>query len=226
MKTRVLQVGDEKKRNKDLSLRRETKRERERIRIYPEFFPFRVGSHHMGSKRMRLQTSPMSEMDATDEMHEALFAKRGCCFLVPCLASSQPSRSVWWRRIRTTGDKLEPGERWWIRGWRKTRQWSELVAGPRWKTFIRRFGRNHCCGGCAGNSDCVAISPNRSEQGKFRYDPLSYSLNFDDGKQTGHFEDEFPYQYYSKRFAAPSLPVSTKCPMDFDSDREAQSLHK
>lgn len=30
LKTRVLQVGDEKKRNKDLSLRRETKRERER----------------------------------------------------------------------------------------------------------------------------------------------------------------------------------------------------
>ncbi|CAN6801234.1 unnamed protein product [Brassica oleracea var. botrytis] len=182
----------------------------------------------MGSQRMRLQTSPMSEMDATDEMHEALFAKRGCCFLMPCLASSQPSsrgRSVWWRRIRTTGDKLEPGERWWIRGWRKTRQWSEVVAGPRWKTFIRRFGRNHCCGGCAGNSD-GAITPNRSEQGKFRYDPLSYSLNFDDGKQTGHFEDEFPYRYYSKRFAAPSLPVSTKCPMDFDSDREAQALHK
>ncbi|KAJ0244670.1 hypothetical protein HA466_0192650 [Hirschfeldia incana] len=185
----------------------------------------------MGSKRMRVQTSPMSEMDATDEMHEALFAKRGCCFLMPCLASSsRPSsrgRSVWWQRIRT-GDKLEPEERWWIRGWRKMRQWSEVVAGPRWKTFIRRFGRNHCCcGGGSNGGGCVAaISPNRSEQGKFRYDPLSYSLNFDDGKQTGRFEDEFPYRYYSKRFTAPSLPVSTKCPIDFDSDREAQALHK
>lgn len=176
----------------------------------------------MGSKRMRLQTSPMSEMDDTDEMHEALFAKRGCCFLMPCLASSR-GRSVWWQRIRT-GDRLEPEKRWWIRGWRKARQWqwSEVVAGPRWKTFIRRLGRNHCCCGCRGGGSegggCVAISPNRSEQGKFRYDPLSYSLNFDDGKQTGQFEDEFPYRYYSKRFA---LPVSTKCPMDFDSERGA-----
>ncbi|CAH8340523.1 unnamed protein product [Eruca vesicaria subsp. sativa] len=185
----------------------------------------------MGSKRMRLQTSPMSEMDSTDEMHEALFAKRGCCFLMPCLASSQPSsrgRSLWWQRIRTV-ERLEPEERWWwIRGWRKTRQWSEVVAGPRWKTFIRRLGRSHCCGGNSdGGGGCVAISPNRSDQGKFRYDPLSYSLNFDDGKQTGHFEDEFPYRYYSKRFAAPSsLPVSTKCTMDFDSDRESHELLK
>ncbi|KAG2318294.1 hypothetical protein Bca4012_069423 [Brassica carinata] len=81
-------------------------------------------------------------------MHEALFAKRGCCFLMPCLASSHE-------------------ERWWIKG---TRQWSDVVASLRWKTFIRTDG---------GGGGCVAITPSRSEQGKFRYDPLSYSLNFD-----------------------------------------------
>ncbi|KAL1211304.1 hypothetical protein V5N11_023329 [Cardamine amara subsp. amara] len=171
---------------------------------------------------MRHQSSPIfSEMDATGDMHEALFAKRGCCFLMPCLASSQQSArggSVWWQRIRTV-DKLEPEERWWFRGWRKMREWSELVAGPRWKTFIRRFGRNHCCG---GNSSAI---PNRSDHGKFRYDQLSYSLNFDDGKQTGHFDDEFPYRDYSMRYAAPSLPVSTKCSIDFDSDRDASVSH-
>ncbi|ESQ49955.1 hypothetical protein EUTSA_v10021620mg [Eutrema salsugineum] len=175
------------------------------------------------------QSSPISEMDDNDDMHEALLAKRGCCFLMPCLASSQPSSrggSVWWQRI-STADKREPDERWWICGWRKMREWSELVAGPRWKTFIRRVGRNHCCGGGrAGNSGggCGAI-PNRSDHRKFRYDPLSYSLNFDDGKQTGHFDDEFPYRDYSMRFAAPSLPVSTKCSIDFDSDRDAPPLH-
>ncbi|KFK37608.1 hypothetical protein AALP_AA3G005300 [Arabis alpina] len=172
------------------------------------------------------QSSPISEMDYTEDMHEALFAKRGCCFLMPCLASSsQPSTrggSVWWQRIRTV-DKLEPDERWWIRGWRKMREWSELVAGPKWETFIRRFGRNHCfCGGGGGGGGnsgggCGGI-PNRSEHGKFRYDPLSYSLNFDDGKQTGHFDDEFPYRDYSMRFTAPSLPVSTKCSIDFDNN--------
>ncbi|KAL9289950.1 unnamed protein product [Arabidopsis thaliana] len=180
---------------------------------------------------MSHQSPPIAEVDATDDMHEALFAKRGCCFLMPCLASSQPSTrggSVWWQRI-TTVDKLEPDERWWIRGWRRMREWSELVAGPRWKTYIRRFGRSNCCGGGGGrgggrvgnsSGGCGGgAMPNRSsDQGKFRYDQLSYSLNFDDGNQTGHFDDEFPYRDYSMRFAAPSLPVSTKCSIDFDSD--------
>lgn len=104
------------------------------------------------------------------------------------------------------------------------REWSEVVAGPRWKTYIRRFRR---CGGGGrvGNSSggCGCAMPNRSsDQGKFRYDQLSYSLNFDDGKETGHFDDEFPYRDYSMRFAAPSLPVSTKCSIDFDSDIDKQ----
>ncbi|XP_010442314.1 PREDICTED: uncharacterized protein LOC104725353 [Camelina sativa] len=176
---------------------------------------------------MRPQSSPISEMDATDDMHEALFAKRGCCFLMPCLASSKPSNhggSLWWQRIRT----VEPDQRrWWIRGWRKMREWSELVAGPRWKTFIRRFGRNRCCGGggggnIGGGGECAG----NHNHGKFRYDPLSYSLNFDDGKQTGHFDDEFPYRDYSMRFAAPSLPVSTKCSIDFDIDKDAPPFRK
>ncbi|CAA7038680.1 unnamed protein product [Microthlaspi erraticum] len=178
---------------------------------------------------MRPQPSPISEMDATDDMHEALLAKRGCCFLMPCLASSQPSSrggSLLWQRIKTV-DKLEPDERWWIRGWRKMRRWSELVAGPKWKTFTRRFGRNHCCGGGGSigynGGGCGSIPNHRTDCGKFRYDPLSYSLNFDDGKQTGHFDDEFPYRDYSMRFAAPSLPVSTKCSIDFDSERQGRA---
>uniref|UniRef100_A0A0D3DCU3 Uncharacterized protein n=1 Tax=Brassica oleracea var. oleracea TaxID=109376 RepID=A0A0D3DCU3_BRAOL len=31
--------------------------------------------------------------------------------------------------------------RWWILAILKIRYWSEIVAGPRWKTFIRRFNR-------------------------------------------------------------------------------------
>lgn len=62
-------------------------------------------------------------MDTTDDMHEAMFAKQGCCFFLPCLGSSQPSGPVgnlWWQRIKTV-DKLEPDERWWISGWNKMR---------------------------------------------------------------------------------------------------------
>ncbi|KAL0681052.1 hypothetical protein Bca4012_047899 [Brassica carinata] len=171
------------------------------------------------SQPMGLQSFPISEMDTTDDMHEAMFAKRGCCLFLPCLGSSQPSShggSVWWQRIRTV-DKLEPDERWWMSGWSKMREWSEILAGPKWKTFIRRVGRSHCCGGVGDGGG----GGNRTDQVDFRYDSWSYSLNFDDGKQTGHFEDEFPYRDYSMRFTSPSLPVSTKCSVDFDNDNYA-----
>ncbi|XP_010524310.1 PREDICTED: uncharacterized protein LOC104802406 [Tarenaya hassleriana] len=164
------------------------------------------------------QAFKIPENDATDDMHEAMFAKRGCCFMLPCLGSSQPSAagSVWWQRIRTV-DKCEAEERWWYRRWRKTREWSELVAGPRWKTFIRRFGRHR--GSCGGGG----ISA-RQDHGTFQYDPFSYSLNFDDGGQNGHFDDGFPYRDFSARFTGPpSLPVSTKCSIDFDNDIVALS---
>ena len=97
------------------------------------------------------------------------------------------------------------------------REWSEILAGPKWKTFIRRVGRNQCCGGSGDGGG----GNNRPDQVGFRYDSWSYSLNFDDGKQTGHFEDEFPYRDYSMRFTSPSLPVSTKCSIDFDNDNYA-----
>ncbi|XP_010550111.1 PREDICTED: uncharacterized protein LOC104821066 isoform X2 [Tarenaya hassleriana] len=165
------------------------------------------------------QAFPIAENDAADDMHEAMLTKRGCCFILPCLGSSQPSDagSVWWQRIRTA-DKREADERWWIRGWRKLREWSELVAGPKWKTFIRRLGRHRsCCGG--------GISA-RPDHGTYRYDPLSYSLNFDDGGAgpNGHFDDGVPYRDFSARFTGPpSLPVSTKCSIDFDNDFAAHA---
>ncbi|EPS69831.1 hypothetical protein M569_04939, partial [Genlisea aurea] len=52
---------------------------------------------------------------------------------------------------------------------KKVREWSELVAGPKWKTFIRRF--NHIASG--GRA--------KPPPPRFQYDPLSYALNFDDG---------------------------------------------
>lgn len=67
----------------------------------------------------------------------------------------------------------------------KAREWSEIVAGPRWKTFIRRFRKR---GG--------------GRQGKFQYDPLSYALNFDEGHgQDGNLEEaEYGSRDFSARF--------------------------
>ena len=75
------------------------------------------------------------------------------------------------------------------------REWSEIVAGPRWKNFIRRLNRNKSSGG--GGSG--------NRHGKYQYDPLSYSLNFDEGPgHNGNLEEEedsgFPD--FSTRYAS------------------------
>ncbi|KZV52122.1 hypothetical protein F511_07077 [Dorcoceras hygrometricum] len=147
-----------------------------------------------------------------NDASEDLFHKRRrCCFFLPCLHKStggNPSHSstvrlAWWRNIRTADDDRRSSL--WARGLnalRKIREWSEIVAGPRWKTFIRRFNR--------GNG----------RQMDFRYDPLSYAMNFDEGN--GHFEDEdaeeggFQSRNFSARYA--------KSSMDFDNDAHGHMI--
>ncbi|KAK9271766.1 hypothetical protein L1049_002129 [Liquidambar formosana] len=147
-----------------------------------------------------------SGTESPDEMPDVVFAERGCCFWVPYLGSGRSSNvgSVWWERIRTA----EKEERWWSRGWKalkKLREWSEIVAGPRWKTFIRRFNRNRQSGGGG------------VKHGKFHYDPLSYALNFDEGMgQNGHLDEDYVKRDFSSRYT--SIPVSAKSSMDLGKD--------
>lgn len=109
----------------------------------------------------------------------------------------------WWHDVREGGSGAVSGRRrWWRRGvdaLMKVREWSELMAGPRWKTFIRRFRRGSSRHGANGG-------------GKLNYDPLSYALNFDEGHGAANPEDG-DYQGYdrdiSTRFVAP-LPGSAK----------------
>ncbi|KAA8540845.1 hypothetical protein F0562_024808 [Nyssa sinensis] len=136
------------------------------------------------------------EADTNDEMAEMLFPKRRCCFCIPCFGSNRsPTVGLnWWHRMRTAEGK----DRWWgrgINGLKKLREWSEIVAGPRWKTFIRRFNRNKSGG---------------VRHGRFQYDPLSYALNFDQGPgQNDNSEnDDYEFRNFSSRFA--SIPISTK----------------
>ncbi|XP_054783409.1 uncharacterized protein LOC129290611 [Prosopis cineraria] len=131
---------------------------------------------------------------------DAAFAKRGCCFRMPCLgynSSLSPSApgSMWWERMRSPESK----DHWWSRGWKKLQEWSEIVAGPKWKTFIRRFNR---------------VRPGGyTKQGSFRYDASSYALNFDEG-QDG--EEDYYVNNFSTRYA--SIPASAKSSMDLGKD--------
>jgi len=114
-----------------------------------------------------------------------LLGESSCC--------STTVKSSWWQRIHRNNHQ-EP--RWWVRAFLKIREWSEIVAGPRWKTFIRRFNRDPRRGQDWDDSD------------KFRYDPVSYTLSFEDEDKDD--DDEAGVggvRSFSMRYA--SVPVAS-----------------
>lgn len=142
--------------------------------------------------------------EPTHESSETLFrSRRRGCFCFPCFDRSQsPSASpavgvTWWQSQMTlTAEIAASGNSLWKRSVgavMKIREWSELVAGPRWKTFIRRFNRNRSGAGSG------------SKHANFQYDPLSYAMNFDEGP--GHNGDspeegDDGYYYGSRNFSS------------------------
>ncbi|KAK8954550.1 hypothetical protein KSP39_PZI002613 [Platanthera zijinensis] len=138
--------------------------------------------------------------DGFPEADDPMFASRGCCcFAAPWnrrLTSSASTSANWWEQIRAP-DRSGVAAAWeWASA--KLRDWSELVGGPRWKNFIRRFNRN-------------SRNPRGSTRlgAKFQYDPLSYALNFDESPDA-----DAGFRDFSSRFAAP--PLTAKSSMDLD----------
>jgi hypothetical protein len=154
-----------------------------------------------------LPAPPTTTTDAgnNEDMQQIEFSKnsRICSWMmIPCCFSSETSPS-WWEQMQIQSPEKNRDQRWWFRGWMKVREWSEIVAGPKWKTFIRRFNNNN---------------KNRNgyvKQGSLNYDPLSYALNFDDGND-GEDGGGYGYGVFSSRFA--SIPASAKSSMDLGKD--------
>ncbi|WJX88636.1 hypothetical protein P8452_70704 [Trifolium repens] len=131
---------------------------------------------------------------STPTAHLQNRSTRALCFPT-CFASRR--RSVWWERVRSasfsqshpTTTTTTTADRWWSRGLKalkKLRDWSEIVAGPRWKTFIRKFNHHR--------------SSRRMANSKYQYDPLSYALNFDEGQNEDSHDEGF--RNFSTRYAA------------------------
>ncbi|KAJ8772929.1 hypothetical protein K2173_028106 [Erythroxylum novogranatense] len=143
-----------------------------------------------------LETARREQDSISEEAtSHSLLTNTRCCFCFPCFTSRRASFSssavglAWWERVRSSSSSssVSPSSklhlddrRWWSRGitaLKKIREWSEIVAGPKWKTFLRRFNRNR------------GVASNR--HGQFQYDPLSYALNFDEGHgQNSVVDDE------------------------------------
>lgn len=146
----------------------------------------------------RPETSLTRSADVDDEELQATFSKKGCCFFIPCFSGSgqRESGSASWKRIRF--GEVREDDKWWKKAVMKVREWSELVAGPKWKTFIRRFNKN------------------RTGVKKFNYDPVDYAKNFDGGGVDCDDEDVLRGGF-SLRYA--SVPHLVKSSMDFGNNR-------
>ncbi|KAJ0942179.1 hypothetical protein HanPSC8_Chr03g0088881 [Helianthus annuus] len=79
---------------------------------------------------------------------------------------------------------------WLMNRFKSMKEFSEVVAGPKWKNFIRRFSKK----------------PKRGNS-SFQYDPESYALNFNDGGGGGD-DDALPCSF-STRFAPHSRSMSS-----------------
>ncbi|XP_061369774.1 uncharacterized protein LOC133312566 [Gastrolobium bilobum] len=91
----------------------------------------------------------------------------------------------WWQGHEEGKGLLEEkGESWVSCKLRKMKEVSEVIAGPKWKTFIRR----------------ISGYGKKQQRNKFQYDEHSYALNFNSGVQS---EDDDMPPSFSARFSAP-----------------------
>ncbi|KAF3964216.1 hypothetical protein CMV_011464 [Castanea mollissima] len=67
-----------------------------------------------------------------------------------------------------------------------TKQVTEVLAGLKWNTFMRKFSR-------------FGINKNKKEKNRFQYDPRSYALNFDGGFDN---DEDALVTSFTSRFAA------------------------
>lgn len=79
------------------------------------------------------------------------------------------------------------GESWVANQLKKMKEASEVVAGPKWKTFIRKVS------GYMKNMK-------KQKNNQFQYDPESYALNFDGGN--GREDDGLLLPVFSSRLAS------------------------
>lgn len=165
--------------------------------------------------------------DESECLHEIEYQNRSC-FWIPCIGSNR--RASNWQPIETPSSSstiTNTEDSWWFDGWMKIRNWSELIAGPKWKTFIRTFRKNHNCfglfGGGVGGGGGIGGGEG-TKRTKFQYDPHSYAMNFDEGpEQNGNLlDDDYLERRFSYRYA--SLPSSAKSSMDLGKGDAAPSL--
>ncbi|XVE97372.1 hypothetical protein REPUB_Repub03eG0014000 [Reevesia pubescens] len=131
------------------------------------------------------ETWPLRDDDDYSQDFEETFSSSGCgCFRGLCWCGQNSNEGH--------GHVLQAeeirSESWLKKKTKELKEISEVLAGPRWKNFIRRFSIH-------------GINKKRRSMMQFQYDPQSYELNFDEGI---HREVGAGFPDFSARFAAPA----------------------
>ncbi|KAL2464425.1 uncharacterized protein Fot_52381 [Forsythia ovata] len=135
--------------------------------------------------------SPISELehegggdddDVNDVVYEEAGSVGGCaCFRLFCFGWNRENQEE--KSHLLQGDK----EPWLVKELKKLKEFSEVVAGPKWKNFIRKIGKL-----------CNA----KKSKTQFQYSPESYALNFacDDDDDDDDLVRSFPSRFAPQAF--------------------------
>nr|XP_043622363.1 uncharacterized protein LOC122593954 [Erigeron canadensis] len=107
-----------------------------------------------------------------------------CCFDNPRMHDGETAGFLYQQQ---SGDLLDK-DTWFMRRAKSVKEYSELIAGPKWKNFLRKFSKKPKTRSSNANTP-------------FQYDPQSYALNFNDGDI--HEDDDLLPRSFSTRFAPP-----------------------
>ncbi|KAM7472981.1 hypothetical protein LguiA_011164 [Lonicera macranthoides] len=137
-----------------------------------------------------MMNSPISEhehegTDLDDEYEES--ETFSGCFRLFCFPGRRRKSGEDRRRLvqqqQSNGAEQQRGGNWLNKKLNELKEVSEIVAGPKWKNFIRRFGK---------------YWKKKGKTAPFQYDLEGYALNFDGGE-----EEERLMVGFSSRFAPP-----------------------
>ncbi|KAI3868405.1 hypothetical protein MKW92_023167 [Papaver armeniacum] len=115
-------------------------------------------------------------IDSDDDFEETFGAGRCWGFDLFCFKSKRAgTRNYGMIQQEDGGDDQyynNNQSNWFVKRGKKLKEISELIAGPKWKTFIRKVG-----------SYCNDNRKNNRKRMSTSYDAQSYALNFDDGNE-------------------------------------------
>ncbi|CAK7353834.1 unnamed protein product [Dovyalis caffra] len=131
------------------------------------------------------ETSPLVDTLYAELVYEEAGTSSCCgCFHGFCYRPRRGSNNGMERNLMHKQEEVMIKDGWLVEKVKQVKEISEILAGPKWKNFIRRISNN---------------TKKRSRM-QYQYDPQSYALNFDEG-----FDREVDAEYpdFSARYAAP-----------------------